>query len=815
MSIFIKNIKCENTVNPLGIGTETPVFSWQLTSDKNGVSQSAYSVTVSDHKGQVIYESGKIQSDNQFNIKVDLRGKLTTFQRYDYTVCVWDNEDNAAAPAHGHFLTGVFKTHQWCAEWFKIWYVFGCVGYARKEFEIYDEEIDYAYCFIGAVGEKVNSVSAFLNGKRIGDNIIFPGATEYFRAFFSAFDIKDLLISGTNTAGMLISKCASLIIKIKYKSGREQFVCSLKSEWKFTDSGGYKLGYADPMMYHGKAEYFDRRAHHENFAKNGFDDSSWGYYHDPFDQIDFGPLFLTPQLCRATIKLALPPVSIKHFDDRILVDFGTNLSGFATLNLKGKAGQTVKICYSELVLDDHVNLPSSYPLCEYTFKGSEPEYYRPEFLVTGFRYIEIYGYSGTLSDTDVIAYFVHSDVVTESRFECSDGSLNRLNRAARQSFLSNLVNIPTDCPERERRGWTGDAFAVSEAECVSFDLKTLYKQWFVGYRDCQRSNGWVPVELPLCTDDCVDLNWPMACILIPYQVLTQYGDLEFCRENYNLMRSFAEMLLDLCDDEYMLSRRFYSYKDWQTKAGCTPEFLGMAYFYRAISYIGEIADAIGEKVDGEYYLDTAKKIKSSINRKFYHDGSYDNGTQSSLAHALHFGICEEENRDAVTETLVKNIETEGRNTTGFLGTSCILQALSQNGRNDAAYALLKNPNQGGWLWLVDTFGATTFPELYSGNCNSQNHAFLGSAPGLWLYKYLCGIAPEEYGYKKIRIAPYMPDDIPFAEAVVSTNYGDIKVNLHRESTLNAEIDIPVGTSATFVYGDKELNLCSGHHSIKI
>ena len=815
MAFFIKNLKCENTVNPIGIDTESPAFSWQFTSDINGVCQTAYTICIYDENKKEIYNSGKKESQEQFAVKANLKEKIKPFQKYFYSVTIWDDKGNFDS-GDGFFVTGIFKTHQWKAEWFKIWYVFGGVGYTRKEFDILDEEIEYAYCFLGAVGEKVNSVSAFLNGERIGNNVIFPGATEYFRAFFSGFDVKYQLKKGKNTIGMLISKCASAIIKIKYKSGKEQFVLSKKGDWKFTEDGGYKIGHDLPLMYHGKAEYFDRTKHHEGFTENGFDDSNWGYYRDPFNQIDFGPLFISAQYCRAIIQKEIKPTNIMHFDDRIIIDFGLNFSGFAEFKLKGNRGEKIEIIYSERLTEDmHVVLPGSYPLCEYTFAGSNTEIYRPEFLVTGMNFIEIRGYNGKLTEEDVTAYFVHSEVLNETSFSCSDQSLNRLNAAARQSFVSNLVNIPTDCPERERRGWTGDAFAVSEAECVNYDLKNIYRQWFISYRDCSRGNGWVPVELPLCTDDCVDLNWPMACILIPYEILKHYNDLDFCRDNYSLMRGYANLLLELCDEEYVLSPRFYSYKDWQTKQGCTAEFLGMSYFYRAISCLAEIAEAIEKNEDSMFYKQTAENIKTSINKHFYKNGNFDNGTQSANSHALYFNICEEENKLLVAKNLADKIKSDGRNTTGFLGTSCILQALSQNKQQQAAYDLLKNPNKGGWLWLVDVFGATSFPEIYSGDCNSQNHAFLGSAPGLWLYKYLCGISPIEHGYKKIRVAPFIPKDISFANATISTNYGEIKVSLTKNEYLNAKIDIPFGTSAIFEYNGEIIELSSGHHELTV
>ncbi len=814
MGFFLKNVKCENTTAALGIGTDRPEFAWQLEADEEGAFQGAYRIAVFDGDGALLADTGKVASSQQYGVKVDLHSKVKPFRKYVYELTVWNQKDEPTAPHRGSFLTGIFKPSQWPGEWFRIG--FGAVGYARKEFELADEPIREAYCYIGAVGTKANSVTVYINGQQVGQEPIFPGPTEYFRAFYKVNEVTDLLLPGQNTVGLLVSKCASVFIKVFYESGREQDIVSRKAEWKFNGHGGYTLGYASNVVHYGRLEIFDRTGHFEGFAENGFDDGAWDCFHDPYDVIDFAPLLISPQYCTTTMDPPVHPRSITRYDDRILVDFGKNMAGFATFVFTGEKGQTVKMCYSERVLENgYAELSPYHTRCEYTLAGTGREYYRPLFITTGFRVVEIYGYQGELRCEDIKAYFVHSDVETQTKFSSSHTSLNKLSATAKRSFLSNLVNFPTDCPERERRGWTADAYAVCEAECVEFDLVNLYRQWFISYRDCQRQNGWLPVELPMSTDDNIDLNWPVAVIFIPYEVLWQYGDLELCRENYASMQAYADLMLELADEDYYLSPRFYSYKDWQPQAGATAGYLGMAYFYRAIACLSEIAKAIGMDADSTRYQRIAEEIKESINARYYRDGSYDNGTQSANAHALHFGFCPEQNRAAVTASLVANIEREGRNTTGFMGTFCILQALSENGRSDVAYAMLTNPKKGFWLWLIDTYGATTFPEAYDGNCDSQNHAFLGSAPSLWCYKYLSGIRPLEYGYRKIGISPYLPPEINAIDTTVSTPYGEVKVKLMRNESLTATVTVPVGTTAVFTYGGQHMELVSGEHHLML
>ncbi len=815
MSIFIDSLKCENVVEALGVDKLCPHFSWTLSSNENGAKQTAYQITIFDEDSNEIYNSNKVVSDKQFGVEVDLKGVLKTYNKYEFTLNVWDENDEVATKS-SFFTTGVFKAGQWKGDWFKIWYNFGKVGYVRKEFEVNDEQIEYAYCYLGALGDKVNSLVAYLNGKRVGVCANFPGATEYFRAFYTCVDVKDLLLCGTNTLGFLVSTAASIVLKIKYKSGETQFVCTTKNNWRFNDKGAYHLGFDNPM-YKGKVELFDNTKHFEGFSENGFDDSDWGFYHDPFGVISFGPLFIENQYSVAKEYETYKPVAINKFDNCIQLDFGTNHSGILEYSLKGKPGQKITIKYGEKANKDTGRIvPGEQfpPYCEYTFASDEKEHHRTDFLMIGFRYIEVYGYDDEIGADDFCSHFVHSQLDSNSSFCCDDEELNQINKVARQGFLSNLVNIPTDCPERERRGWTADAFAVAESEIFNFDMLNFYYAWFKSYNDCQRKNGWLPVELPRSTDDSIDINWPMSTVFIPYDVLTQYGDIRFCKETYENAKGYVDLLLNLCDENYVLSTSFYSYKDWVAPEKTTPAFISAIYFYKAIWCFAQISKALGK--DADEYFNIAEKIKENINKTFLHRENgkayYDNNTQSANVHALGFGVCPNELKSAVTDSLVENIETKQANTTGFMGTALILKVLSENGKQDVAFSLIKNKNMGGWLWLINECDATTFPENYNGG-GSQNHAFLGSAPSVWFYRCLCGIKPLENGYKSFEICPYLPKSINNVNVTMQTVFGDIKIEIKRKEKTEFDIQVPVNTSAIFKFDGKEIELCSGKHAL--
>ena len=816
MALTLYDLTCEYQKEAKGVNRQNAAFGWKLATDRQEASQSAYRIQVIDEQAETVWDSGKVLSDRQYGIEMTAATPMKPMAVYTFRVMVWDEQDAPSPWAESLFVTGVFRVHQWMGQWFRIWW-HGTVHFYRHEFEVADKPVRYAYAYVASLGDKANSHVAYLNGNRLGEGILFPGAAEYFRALYTCTDVTTLLKSGKNAVGLVVTSTSSMVIKIAYEDGDVQYVATRRDTWPCGVQGPYTLGYEEAMQ-HGKYEEYDARKEWGDWTLPGFDDSAWerGKRHLT---IDLGPLFMQPQYCQAIVQGRHRPVRILRQEDRWFVDFGVNMAGFVTLRLQGTVGQTVEIKYAEKSNengDGGVFARWRHPYLKYTFATDGVEEYTPAFMYTGFRYVEIYGYDGTITEDSITAVSIHSDVLDESHFSCSDATLEQLCTVARRSFLSNLVNIPTDCPERERRGWTADAYAVCEAECVNFNVLTFYRQWLESMRDCQRGNGWIPVELPLSSDDCIDVNWPAAAVLVPYDLYTQYGDRRLIEEFYPMMCRWVELLESICDEEYTLCDAFMSYKDWICPDPAGSGFLAMAYFYRCADLLTRIATILERQEDAARYGKLAAAVCDSIQSRYLHqDGEtvwYDTGSQSANAHALYFGICPDHLRQAVTAALVRNIEEKGAATTGFMGTMCLMQALSQNGRSDVAYELLKNRNMGGWIWLLEHCNATTFPEHYDGN-GSQNHAFLGSAPGLWIYKYLVGISPAAPGYKQVRIAPYIPADMERAAATIDTLYGPLSAAWEQTADgCTLTVDLPPNVSGTVEWNGNIYPVKAGHYT---
>ncbi|HBP37705.1 MAG TPA: hypothetical protein DD640_02990 [Clostridiales bacterium] len=808
----VTNLKCEYCNDLIGIDQAAPRFSWQIETAIKGFTQKVYRLLIASSTRLLdmnigdFWDSGQVIANEQLGILYEGR-PLLPMTRYGWKVMVWDDHDEASSwsPA-AWFVTGVQKVHQWPGKFIRLFD--GQVNFTRKEFDLAsDSEIQEAWLFVAARGAKHNSSVCFVNGCRVGEDVYTPGATEYFKMLYRGYDVISLLRQGRNTVGLIFSQTVSLVLKIQFADGQQKVIFSDNS-WKCAGQGPYvKLEYVDQAIHNGKAEEYDARLEYSGWNSNGYPDGNWVIPQlEDMWGITWGPLVLKHMSAGCIIDKKYAPVSVQVLEPgMVLFDFGVNMSGFPVLQASAPAGTVITIRLAEKLFPDGRAIDSDTlgmdhkPYLKYTFRGEGNESYQPSFMYTSFRYAEISGYPGVWRQENMKACFIHSDVAGKSEFSCSSADLNLLDQCIQRSFLSNLVNIPTDCPGRERRGWTADAFAVCEAEMIRFQMLPFYYRWLDDMMDCQRGNGWIPVELPLSTDVSIDVIWPAAAVLIPWECYVQYGDLNLLKKYWPMMKKYVDLLIEVSDEKHFLSESYLNYGDLAATERASRLYLGQCYFYRCAALISRIAATIGLPNDSDRYGKLASELRMSINQVYLHevDGRawYDNNTQSANAHALFIGLCDENKRKRVLDALVADIEEKQTNTTGFLGTMCLIPALADNGRPDVAYRMVGNPRPGGWLYLLKAFQATTLPESYDGH-GSMNHAFLGGAPGAWFYKYLAGISPALPGYKEFTVKPYFAGDIEWVRARIDSPYGIIAAEWARQNgRIVVKVDVPANTAA--------------------
>ena len=249
----IKKLRCNYLKNPLGTSLRKPHFSWMLAADTKGALQRAYQIQVSVHSNfsELLWDSGWVNSGN--SIQIRYQGlTLDSMTKYYWRVRIKDQSDTVSEWSKTrHWETGL-KASDWQAKWIEPetevdLKAFKPAAYLRKDFTA-SKEILAARLYITCHG----LYEAYLNGKRVGDQVFTPGNTSYtHRLQYQVYDVRDLLQAGENCMGVILgdgwyrgsinansnrnshgTKLALLSqLHITYADGSQERICSDES-WK-------------------------------------------------------------------------------------------------------------------------------------------------------------------------------------------------------------------------------------------------------------------------------------------------------------------------------------------------------------------------------------------------------------------------------------------------------------------------------------------------------------------------------------------------------------------------------------------------------
>ncbi|HUX06048.1 MAG TPA: family 78 glycoside hydrolase catalytic domain [Acidobacteriota bacterium] len=833
------DLRCEYLREPLGIGIPHPRFSWILSYPRKGQKQKAYRIIVSSgrelslRKTGDIWDSGEIESPRSFGIPYD--GKpLKSCKRYWWRI-MWRNasgeSSNFSEPTI--FGTGIFNNNEWQAKWITMRnpemfssrgtvmlgqyqgdYVQYLGIYLRKEVTL-KADIACATAFVSGLG----FYELRINGHKVGDAVLDPGQTDYNKtALYSTFDVTGKL-ERNSTIGLILGSGrhienfgygkpkAFLQIEIEYVDGGRDVVVTDDS-WRASHGPLRENG-----LYYG--EHYDAR-----MEMTGWDDSE--FYENNWEkalEVEGPPLssqMMPPIRVEKTIKpqrLYSPKKGIHIFD------FGRNLSGWAQIKVSGPSGTKVQLRYAELVNEDGTLNTATNDGADatdsYILKGRNQEMWEPRFTCHGFRFVEVTGYSGALSLDSLAARFVHSEADRCGRFKCSNELINRIHENVVRGQLSNLMSIPTDCPQRdERLGWLGDAHLTAEGAIFNFDLPAFYSNFIREIRLAQESEGGLPDIVPRYIRSLypADPAWGAAFITLAWTMYLHYGDERILEENYDSMCRYVSFLRSQADGN--IQRTLGKYGDWCSPGSIaskkTPvDLVATWYYFHDVLHLGRIAAVLGKKKDEKIYNSLTEKIKAAFNDSFLGESGYaalHNGpmdfepSQTSNLLPLHLDLVPDDRRQQVIDTLVDSVVrlNDYHLDTGMIGTRYLLEVLCENGHAEAAYKIAAQESYPGWGYMIAE-GATTLWERWEkregGGMNSQNHIMLGSVDA-WFYKYLAGLKPASAGWSRISILPHPLGDLDHVEAETSTPLGKLAVSWQRsKAQFELTADIPVGAEA--------------------
>lgn len=844
----LANLKCEYMVNPLGIDNPHPRFSWQLVDERQGAEQTSFKIFIGTDSADVangkgnLWNSGKINS-GECLIKYD-GDSLKPFTRYYWTIELANQYRKLAAMAPlSFFETGMMKSSNWKGAWISDSRDIAIkpAPYFRKTFDI-KKNVRSARQYIAVAG----LYELYVNGIQSGDQRLDPAYTRYDRrTLYVTHDITPFIRPGMNTVGVILGNgwynhqstavwyfheapwrarpkfCSD--IHIIYEDGSVEII-STGTDWK-TSTG--------PIIFNSiyTGEHYDARLEQPGWNTSDFDDSKWKNslpVNAPSTNITaevMHPIRITEEISAAAMT---------HPDNRTWVfDLGRNIAGVSSLKVSGEAGTVIKMIHAERLDNkgyaDQSNIDVHYRPTDDTdpfqtdifiLSGKGEETFMARFGYKGFQYVEVKSDKQiSISQQSLKGYFMHSDVPPAGKISSSNPLLDKIWQATNNSYLSNLYGYPTDCPQREKNGWTGDAHIAIETGLYNFDGITVYEKWLKDHIDEQQPNGVLPAIIPSSGWGYTWANgpdWTSTIAIIPWNIYLFYGDTTLLSQCYENIKRYVDHITDISPD----GLTDWGLGDWiPIKSRAPKELTSSVYYYVDASILSKAAKIFNRNKDYVKYSALCEKIRNAINSKYLDSasGSYGKGLQTELSVPLQWNVAPDELRSKIAGNLAAGIE-KNNNTmdVGLLGTKAILNALSENGYPDLAYKLAVRDSFPSWGWWIVN-GATTLYENWpidSKSDISMNHIMFGEI-GAWMYKSPGGIFPDENnpGFRNIILKPQFIEGLSHFESEHDGPYGKIVSSWKREGNkIIYKVTVPPTSSATLsikgsgiLENDKELS----------
>ena len=830
----VVELKCEYTEDPLGIDVTQPRFSWILKSDSRGQMQSAYQVLVASSEKNLKagigdkWDSGKQESGQSGNV-VYQGEALESGEKCWWKVRVWDKdgiESNYSEQAT--FEMGLLKQADWQGQW---------IGadtsvsspLLRKDFNI-EKNVKQARAYISGLGW----YELYINGDKVEDHVLDPATTDYQkRILYVTYDVTDQLLQGENTLGaMLGNGWFSEFDYLKYGNSPKlmmqlniDFVdgstASLKTDGTWKTSSG-PISHND--IFGG--ETYDARLEQPGWSESGFDDQGWENAlikeHPGGSMVSqiMPPIKVNQTMKPVEITQPRPGIFVCHFDQL----FG----GWIRLHVKGPEGTQVTVKYSARIYKDsglidqrrHMRhgiggmydrgLETDY----YTLKGdSEGEIYEPRFTYHPVQYVQIEGYSGELSIEDVEGCVVYSAIDMYGDFSCSNPLLNQIHKNVTWTLTNALFGIPLDCLHREHWAWVEPA-TMGGFLYTRKHMPLFWSKWLNDIADAQWEDGAVPVIAPYYmdfgTDPACGGNYP----ILAWYLHQYYGDNRILEEHYTGMTRWMDYLSSIAEDHIVIEGTLGDHmlpglspgEEQYLSDETPPPLVWTGYYYSGAVVMSQIARVLGKTEDAVYYQQLSENIRKAFNQKWFNSNTnnYATGSQTGNIFPLALGMVPEGKKDELSKSIIHSIvdEYKGHLHTGNIGTTTLIDALTEHGYGDVMYGVATSTEYPGWGYMVKE-GATTIWESWGLTNNAESMTMWTTIDGFF-YNDLAGIKGPDYfqssymvpGFRMIHIKPYIPGDLTYARASIRTVRGMVSSSWKKKKdSFSIEIEIPVNSEA--------------------
>jgi alpha-L-rhamnosidase len=896
--IVLTDLRVENCREPLGLWTARPRFSWKLGTTAQDVVQYTYELEVlTEQDRSLVWSSATVPSSE--SVLVPYGGPdLDSGTRY-----AWRARAHAGRQVtswtEGGFETSLLRRSDWLAEFVEPeqepvtpdgprraggdWLPPHHEGppearlhpakYLRQAFELRARPLR-ARLYATAHGV----YTAQINGVPVGEQVLTPGYESYDKQLsFQTYNVTRLLTAGGNVLGVILGD-GWYAGRIDFSGTSAQYGDRLQAGWQLVvhyadgepdviTSDATVVSTADgPVRY---SDIFIGERHDAGFdltgwSSVGFDASGW----KPVQTVP-APEALAPfpgEPVRRVMDLA-PAEILTTPAGEAVVDFGQVIAGRVRLRVRGPRGTVIKLEHSEALDRDgnfFINIGGfNKDQTDYYVLAGDPggETWEPLFTFHGFRYVRVTGYPGELTADAFRAVVIASDLDQTGDFACSDARITRLHRNVVWSQRGNFLAIPTDCPQRERAGWTGDLQIFAPAATRNMKVISFLTRWLNNVRLDQEPDGLVPVVVPVSPfmhglsrqllDDPMfsrraAAGWGDAIVIVPWVLYERYGDRLVLEENYAAMRAWVDRQIRVAEHELparvqgrslteeeeerqrLLWNSERNFGDWLAPsvreedpslehlldfADRTGEIIGAMFHGYSAELLHRTAAVLGHHGDAQRYGERARRVREAIGEEYFDgQGKLMVESQGMYVLALAFGQVPERQREAALARLTGLIRAAGDHLdTGFLSVPFLLDVLSANGQAGLARTLLWQETAPSWLYAVD-WGATTIWEDWTAiapdghvGASSFNHYAFGCVDE-WLYGHLAGIQPASPGFRTSRIRPDLDAELDWLEAWQDTPYGKLGVRWERDADdparITIDIEVPPNTTCALALPER-------------
>ena len=326
-----------------------------------------------------------------------------------------------------------------------------------------------------------------------------------------------------------------------------------------------------------------------------------------------------------------------------------------------------------------------------------------QFEYKALRYLEICVPEGVKAECEILVrHYPYSGGALKTEDKKLAAVLSLCERTVKYGVQENYI----DCPTREKGQYLGDAFITGFAHYYLTKDSTVLRRALVNFARTAELYGDMLSVAPCSYRQKIadyTLLYPLAVLRL-YRLThdralleSTFFACEFIVSSFDKIRAEYWQLIDWPEN----LRDGYEFDEKK------PHAVFDAYCVCAASAYEKICESLGKSCSKK-----SEALRSEFNKNYFKNGVYTDNKESRHASvhanalALAFDICEEKNKGAVADYLIKR----GMECSPFMA-YFYLSALCKASRYNEALGFIKDEGKHGWLNMIKE-GATTCYEVW-------------------------------------------------------------------------------------------------------